>query len=224
MVPGPTTLPISTRPKNAYLLLAASLGIIVGLFIGNMVIPPRGHGRTAEKVAERQNTGVQGADYSAAFKVVNASTSWAPAPLVWNRLGPFSKAGRAPKTFSIPPELYNYGAMTDPIPPILVKDNIILRVDVSHIEGVVGVSLVNPQGNPLVTEEQSVTKDDRERAVLFLVRPEDLPASVLLRNYGDQTGNKGTITVDNVSLAPVSAFSDAEMQAMKAMGLNKSLK
>jgi hypothetical protein len=219
-VPEVQDLSVTTRPKSTHLATAAGIGIVVGLLIGVYVVPPQG----SMKREERLGVGAAGQTYTQALSVLNASpASWKTAPLTWNRLGPFSKAGQAPQTFSIPALLFDYGAMTDAITADTVTDDIVLRLDVSDTKGAVGVSLVNPKGNPLVSEEQQVTKDDRERTVLFLVKSKELPASVLLRNYADQSGNKGSITVKAVTYAHYSALSDKEKDAVKAIGLNKGL-
>lgn len=221
---GVNELPASKRPKSIYLLLAAGLGMVVGLLIGALFASPIGSAPAAQKVVEKQGVGADGETYERALaQLGSSSTAWQPAPVIWNRLGPFSKAGQAPKTFSIPSQLYDYGAMTDPIPSVLVSEDIILRVAVSDVKGIVGVSLVNPVGNPLVSEEQSVTRADGERYVFFRVRPKDLPASILVRNYGDQSGNKGSITVKSVDYSPASRLSDKEVNAIETIGLNKAL-
>lgn len=214
------------KSKSSYAIFAGGMvaGVFLGLFVGTVVLNPNGKGgQQAGGYLAKAGQGVSGKDYEQAFKVVDNSVSWSPLPIKWKHLGPYSEAGVAPVTFTTPVEPYAYGGVSYPLPSPVFGDDTVLRIDLSDIKGTVGVSLVNPNGDPLVTQEQGVTGADGKRSVFIKVRAQDLPASILFRNYGDTTGNKGGVTVSQVSYAPVTAFSDQQMDALNKMGLNKGL-
>lgn len=198
-------------------------GLVIGLFVGATVLKGGGGGSTATPTYAAQAKGAKGDAYKEAFAKVQAQQLWTPLPIKWKRLKPYSEAGVAPLTFQTPALAYDYGGVSYPLPSALFKDDQILRVDVTDVKGVVGVSLVNPNGDPLVSQEQGLVTADGKRSIFFLVRGKDLPAGILLRNYGDTSGATGSIKVEQVMYAPAASLSDDQMDAVQTIGLNKSL-
>lgn len=215
-----------TGSKSSYAIFAGGMlaGLVLGVLIGLFVLKSNAPaGKVLDTSISMAGQGARGDAYEDAFEVVEDSVSWSPLPIKWKNLGPFSEAGVAPATFSTPTEAYSYGAVSHPLPAPIVANDAVLRIDIEKVKGVVGISLVNPVGDPLVSQEQGLTGEDGKRSVFFKVRAKDLPASILLRNYGDTSGAKGSITVTQVSYAPVTAFSEAQLAALEKMGLNKGL-
>jgi lipopolysaccharide export system ATP-binding protein len=218
---------LTNKPKNSPFVFGGGIfcGIVFGLFLGTVVLHPNTPAPAAVAVsgqaAAQGQGGAHGQTYVQAFKLVDDPKLWTPYSIAWRSARPPYKAlGDMPQTIETPTVQYDYAAVTMPLSAAVVSEEMILRIDVSDIRGKVGLSLVNPDGSPLVTQEQAVTAADGQRAVFFRLRAKDLPAEFLVRNYGDASGQPGSITVRQISYASASSLSATQMSALKKIGLN----
>jgi len=209
------------KARSSYAIFAygSLAGLVCGFALGMLVV--RGGGKTNEQPKVLTST-EQTAAQAKALTIVTDPALWTDLPIEWKRLHPFSEAGKAPLTFSTPSVQYDYGAVSHPLPADLVGKAMILRVDIADVKHSVGVSLVDPQGQPLRTEEQGLSDKDKKRSIFFRVTAESLPAALLVRNYGDTSGEPGAITVEHVFYAKESALSLAQLQALSEVGVNKN--
>ncbi len=221
---------LTNKPKNSPLVFGGGIfcGLVFGAFLGSVVLHPNkpviaGSGGGAV-LASRAGV-ARGEAYVQAFKQVSDSSIWTSYAAVWQiSKPPYKVLGEAPQTIETPVAQFDYAAVSKPLDAAIVADQVILRVDVADAKGKIGVSLLNPAGSPLVTEEQIVTAADGERSLFFQLRAQDLPAEFLIRNGGDASGEQGSITIKHVYIAKVADLSDMQMNAIRKIGLNKPLK
>jgi hypothetical protein len=143
---------------------------------------------------------------------------WIEAGTVWLRLPARTPAGPLPQTFTTPAKAYDYGAISQPLGPLVLAQPSIVRVEVTPVAGRTGVSLLSPDGSTLISHERSLTAKDGRTAVYFRVTPQTPPAGVLVRNYEDE-GVAGALTVHSVTYAPQAALSDKQLGVINAAGI-----
>jgi hypothetical protein len=207
------------RSSYAIFGFGAVVGLACGFGLGFLVLKGAGKDDGQPKILTSSE---QQAGQAKALKTATDPALWTDFPIEWKRLKPFAEAGKAPLTFSTPTAQYDYGAVSHPIPADLVGKALILRVDIADVKHSVGVSLVDPQGQPLRSEEQGLSDKDKKRSIFFRVTAESLPAALLIRNYGDTSGESGAITVEHVFYAKESALSPDQLQALSQVGVNKN--
>jgi lipopolysaccharide export system ATP-binding protein len=213
--PAAASIPLPGKGLNLSLSTILGGALAVGLVGLTLFLAA-----TQLKPADSASQGAEAAArYDAAIQTLDAAP-WKPVELKWKNLPAGDDAGLMPVTFAMPLTQYGYGGESEPLPAAMVSQDTIVRVDVGAVDGAVGVSLVNPSGSPLVTKEQGLTAVSSDQAVFFRISPAHLPAAVLLRNYGDTSGNPASIRITGVSSAPVSAFSKAQLAAIADIGLN----
>ena len=219
---------LTNKPKNSPLVFGGGIfcGLVFGVFLGTVALHPNKPAtKSASAVAAARSALARGKAYTDALAVVDVEALWKPYAINWQSTkAPFKVFGSAPQTIATPIVQYDYAAVSQALSTAVVSEEIVLRVDVSNVKGKVGLSLLNPAGSPLVSEEQAVTSDDGKRAVFFRVRPQDLPAELLVRNYADTSNVPGSITIQRVSYTAASQLSDAQMNALKKIGLNRPIK
>ena len=208
------------RSPYAIFGFGAVVGLACGFGLGLLVLngPSKDKDVGQPKVLTSPQ---QTASQAQALKIATDPALWTDFPIEWKRLKPFSEAGKAPLTFTTPTAQYDYGAVSHALPADLVGKALILRVDVADVKHNVGVSLVDPQGQPLRSEEQGLSDADKKRTIFFRVTAESLPAALLVRNYGDTSGERGSITIEHVYYAKESALTAAQLQALSQVGVNK---
>jgi lipopolysaccharide export system ATP-binding protein len=222
---------LTNKPKNSPLVFGGGIfcGLVFGLFFGTVLLHPNKPAAplaaaSGGAVASR-TTVARGQAYADAFKLVSAPSLWRPYSLTWRiAKAPYTVLGDAPQTIETPTAQYDYGAVSMPLSSDVISGERILRVDIAGAKGRVGIALLNPAGSPLVSEEQIITSGDGERSVFFRIRPQDLPAEILVRNNGDASGQKGSLTVRSVYYAPIGDLSDEQLKAIRKIGLNKPVK
>jgi hypothetical protein len=209
------------KARSSYAIFGygSLVGLVCGFALGMLVVKGSGKDEEQPKVV---TSAEQQAAQTKALKIATDPALWTDLPIEWKRLKPFSEAGKAPLTFSTPTAQYDYGAVSHPIPADLVGKALILRVDIADVKHAVGVSLVDPQGQPLRSEEQGLSDKDKKRSIFFRVTAESLPAALLIRNYGDTSGAPGAITVEHVFYTKESALTPAQLQALSQVGVNKN--
>jgi hypothetical protein len=207
-----------SRSPYAIFGVGAVVGLACGFGLGLLVANGGKDDGQPKILTPTEQTAAQ----ARALKVVTDPSLWTDLPIEWKRLHPVVEAGKAPLTFSTPTAQYDYGAVSHPLPADVVGKALILRVDVADVKHSVGVSLVDPKGQPLRTEEQGLSDKDKKRTIFFRVTSEILPAALLVRNYGDTSGQPGSITVEHVSYAKESSLSPDQLQALSILGVNKN--
>lgn len=206
------------RSSYAFFAYGSLAGLVCGFALGMIVVKSGGKTEEPKILTSAEQTAAQ----AKALKVVTDPALWTDFPIEWKRLKPVVEVGKAPQTFSTPALQYDYGAVSHPLPADLVGKALILRVDVADVKHNVGVSLVDPQGQPLRSEEQGLSDKDKKRSIFFRVTAESLPAALLVRNYGDTSGEPGAITIEHVSYAKESALSPEQLKALSQVGVNKN--
>jgi len=156
------------KAKSSYAIFAAGavVGLACGFGLGFLVL--KGADKNAAKEQGQPSilaSSDQQAGQTKALKIATDPAIWTDFPVEWKRLKPFSEAGKAPITISTPTAQYDYGAVSHAIPADLVGKALILRVDVADVKHNVGVSLVDPQGSPLRSEEQGLSDKDKNSPV-----------------------------------------------------------
>ncbi len=211
----------SHKARSSYAIFGfgAVVGLACGFGLGFLVLrgPSKEEGQPKVLTSSEQSAG-----QAAALKIATDPALWTDFPVEWKKLKPFSEAGKAPLTIRTPTAQYDYGAVSHPIPADLVGKALILRVDIADVKHSVGISLVDPQGQPLRSEEQGLSDKDKKRSIFFRVTAESLPAALLVRNYGDTSGEQGAITVEHVFYAKEAALTPAQLQALAQVGVNKN--
>lgn len=198
-------------------------GLLAGLVIGVVIGATIHLGGAPGGSAPIQSPEVA-ANYAENFKKLDDATLWTPYALNWQSTKPpYAVIGQAPLTVATPTAAYDYGGVTRALTPDEIKADTIIRVDFTGVKNQLGLSLVNPQGSPLVTQEKFVTSADNGRSAFFLVRSKDLPAAVLVRNGTTTTSEPGSITIKAVYYTPAAKFSADQLAALTAVGLNKPL-
>jgi hypothetical protein len=123
--------------------------------------------------------------------------SWRGFDLLWQHLPSLEYQGYAPQILTMPKEAWNYGATSAPVRGREDAD-LLLRVHLQVLEGVVGVMLIDPDGAPLPGQERKVLPSEGGVVLDLRVNYQDGPAHVLLRNY-DCEGVVGRVQVQGVA-------------------------
>ena len=178
-----------TTPATRALLAGLVLGLIVGAAIGFF-----------------------------AAGALKLQPKWADAGLTFLRLPEQTALGVAPQTVTLPAASYDYGGVGAALPPTVVDNASIVKVEVKATAGRVGVSLARPDGGQLVSREAVVSPQQGKTTLYFRTGPGMGPVDVLLRS-ADNTPSGASATISKVQTARQSDISANEMNSLNRTGI-----
>jgi hypothetical protein len=143
---------------------------------------------------------------------------WADASVAFMRLPDQTSLGPAPQTVTLPAASFDYGGVGAPLPPTVIDNASIVKVELKATAGRVGVSLARPDGGELVSREAVVTPQQGKTILYFRTAPGMGPVDVLLRS-ADNTPAGASAALSKVQVARQSDISPSEMNALNRAGV-----
>ena len=143
---------------------------------------------------------------------------WTDAGAAFMRLPEQASLGPLPQTVTLPAASYDYGGVGAALPPTVLDDASIVRVEVKATAGRVGVSLARPDGGELVSREAVVTPQQGKTTLYFRTAAGMGPVTVLLRS-ADNTPAGASAAISKIQTARQSDISPSEMDSLNRAGI-----
>lgn len=143
---------------------------------------------------------------------------WADAGVAFMRLPEQASLGPLPQTVTLPGASYDYGGVGAALPPTVIDNASIVKVEVKATAGRIGVSLARPDGGELVSREAVVSPQQGKTTLYFRTGPGMGPVDVLLRS-ADNTPAGASAAISKVQIARQSDISPSEMDSLNRAGI-----
>jgi hypothetical protein len=143
---------------------------------------------------------------------------WADASVAFVRLPEQSALGPLPQTVTLPAASYDYGGVGAALPPTVIDNASIVKIEVKATAGRVGVSLARPDGGELVSREAVVSPQQGKTTLYFRTGPGMGPVDVLLRS-ADNAPSGASAAISKIQIARQSDINPSEMDSLNRKGI-----